>query len=64
MRTERFILFDTHFFLRTEIDTFSTHIGIRQNALSPLNSTLHLQCQKGTNEQVRIASVVTYWHYY
>lgn len=37
----------------------STHIGIRQNALLPLNSTLHLQCQKETNEQVRIASVVT-----
>lgn len=36
----------------------STHIGIRQNALLPLNSTLHLQRQKGTNEQVRIASVV------
>lgn len=45
--------------MRTKIDMFSTHMGIRQNALLPLNSTLHLQRQKETNEQVRIASVVT-----
>ncbi len=46
MRTERLILFGTHFFLRTGIDTFSTHMGIRQNALLPLISALILQCQK------------------
>lgn len=28
MRTERDVLFGTHFFLRTGIDTFSTHMGI------------------------------------
>lgn len=39
----------------------STHIGIRQNALLPLISALILQRQKETNEQVRIASVITDW---
>lgn len=58
MRTES-VIFSVRIFLRTKIDMLSTHIGIRQNALLPLNSTLHLQCQKETNEQVRIASVVT-----
>ena len=58
MRTERFILFGTHFFLRTGMGTFSTHMGIRQIPLLPLNSYLILQCQKGTNKQVRIALVV------
>lgn len=29
MRIERAILFGTHFFLRTETGTFSTHMGIR-----------------------------------
>ena len=29
MRTERLILFGTHFFLRTEKGMFSTHMGIR-----------------------------------
>lgn len=54
MRTERLILFGTHFFLRTEMGMFSTHMGIRQIPLLPLNSYLILQCQKGTNERVRI----------
>lgn len=58
MRTES-VIFSVRIFLRTKIDMLSTHIGIRQNALLPLNSTLHLQRQKETNEQVRIASVVT-----
>ena len=53
------LFFRYAFFLRTKIDMLSTHIGIRQNALLPLNSTLHLQRQKETNEQVRIASVAT-----
>lgn len=57
MRTERLIL-SVRIFLRTETGTFSTHMGIRQNALLPLNSYLILQCQKGTNKQVRIALVV------
>lgn len=50
MRTERIFLFGTHFFLRTGKGMFSTHMGIRQNALSPLNSYLILHHQKGTNE--------------
>lgn len=50
MRTERAVLFGTHFFLRAGIGMFSTHMGIRQNALLPLISALILQCQKGTNE--------------
>ena len=49
MRTERAVFFGTHF-LRTGMGTFSTHMGIRQIPLSPLNSYLILQCQKGTNE--------------
>lgn len=49
MRTERVVLFGTHF-LRTGMGTFSTHMGIRQNALLPLISALILQCQKGTNK--------------
>lgn len=49
MRTERAVLL-VRIFLRTGMDTFSTHIGIRQNALLPLISALILQCQKGTNE--------------
>jgi len=50
MRTERAVLFGTHFFLRTGMGTFSTHMGIRQIPLSPLNSYLILHHQKGTNE--------------
>ena len=48
MRTERLILSGTHFFLRTGMDTFSTHMGIRQIPLLPLNSALLLQCQSET----------------
>ena len=50
MRTERVVLFGTHFFCVLEMGTFSTHMGIRQNALLPLISALILQCQKGTNK--------------
>lgn len=49
MRTERLILFGTHFFLRTGMGTFSTHMGIRQNALSMGISTLLLHHQKNNN---------------
>lgn len=49
MRTERAV-FLVRIFLRTGMGTFSTHMGIRQIPLSPLNSYLILQCQKGTNE--------------
>lgn len=48
MRTERAVFFGTHFFLRTGMGTFSTHMGIRQIPLLPLNSALLLQCQSET----------------
>ena len=35
-------------FLRTGMGTFSTHMGIRQIPLLPLNSALLLQCQSET----------------
>ena len=47
MRTERAVFFGTHF-LRTGMGTFSTHMGIRQIPLLPLNSALLLQCQSET----------------
>lgn len=46
MRTERIFLFGTAFFLRTGKGMFSTHMGIRQNALSRGISTLPLHHQK------------------
>lgn len=49
MRTERAVLL-VRIFLRTGMGTFSTHMGIRQIPLSPLNSYLILHHQKGTNE--------------
>lgn len=49
MRTERVVLFGTHFFCVLEWARF-LHMGIRQNALLPLISALILQCQKGTNK--------------
>lgn len=48
MRTERIFLFGTHF-LRTGKGMFSTHMGIRQNALSRGISTLPLRHQKNNN---------------
>ena len=49
MRTERIFLFGTHFFLRNGKGMFSTHMGIRQNALSRGISTLPLHHQKNNN---------------
>lgn len=53
------ILLGTHFFLRTEFITFSTHMCFWIIPLSSILLCFTLQCQKETNEQVRIASVVT-----
>ena len=50
MRTERVVLFGTHFFCVLEWARFLHTWGIRQNALLPLISALILQCQKGTNK--------------
>lgn len=47
MRTERAVLL-VRTFLRTGMGTFSTHMGIRQIPLLPLNSYLILQCQSET----------------
>lgn len=48
MRTERIFLFGTHFFAYWK-GMFSTHMGIRQNALSRGISTLPLHHQKNNN---------------
>ena len=47
MRTERAVLFGTHFFCVLEWARF-LHMGIRQIPLLPLNSALLLQCQSET----------------
>ena len=58
MRTERAVLFGTHFFLRTETNTFSTHMGIRQNALLLLISALILQCQKDERSKKSLKGII------
>ena len=58
MRTERVVLFGTHFFCVLEWARFLHTWALGKMLCYPYISALILQCQKGTNKQVRIALVV------